>query len=70
MNVDGAGAGPFRMPAEWEPHGATWVAWPSHADLWQENLQPARAAFARLVAAIANGETAEAAREARKCRSA
>jgi agmatine deiminase len=55
------------MPAEWEPHGATWVAWPSHADLWQENLQPARAAFAKLVAAIAGvaggrgtgGETAE-----------
>jgi agmatine deiminase len=49
----------FRMPAEWAPHAATWVAWPSHADLWQENLAPARAAFARLVEAIALGETAE-----------
>ena len=47
------------MPAEWVRHEATWVAWPSHADLWQENLAPARAAFARLVAAIAEGETAE-----------
>ncbi|MGH7440320.1 MAG: agmatine deiminase family protein, partial [Polyangiaceae bacterium] len=28
------------MPAEWEPHEATWVAWPSHADLWLENLTP------------------------------
>jgi agmatine deiminase len=46
------------MPAEWAPHEATWVAWPSHADLWQENLAPARAAFARLVEAIAEGETA------------
>ena len=34
------------MPAEWAPHEATWVAWPSHADLWQENLAPAREAFA------------------------
>jgi agmatine deiminase len=47
------------MPAEWTRHAATWVAWPSHADLWQENLALARAAFARLVAAIAEGETAE-----------
>jgi agmatine deiminase len=47
------------MPAEWVRHAATWVAWPSHADLWQENLAPARVAFARLVAAIAEDETAE-----------
>jgi agmatine deiminase len=45
------------MPAEWEPHEATWVAWPSHADLWLENLAPARAAFAQLVGAITGGGT-------------
>jgi agmatine deiminase len=49
----------FRMPAEWDAHGATWAAWPSHQDLWQANLAPARAAFASLVAAVAEGETAE-----------
>jgi agmatine deiminase len=49
----------FRMPAEWAPHDATWLAWPSHADLWESNLEPAREAFARLVAAVAEGETAE-----------
>lgn len=47
------------MPPEWAPHESTWVAWPSHADLWKENLQPARAAFARLVAAVAEGERVE-----------
>jgi agmatine deiminase len=47
------------MPAEWDAHDATWVAWPSHEELWQENLAPARRAFAQLVAAIAEGETAE-----------
>src|SRR5438445_9570940 len=24
----------FRMPAEWEPHAATWVAWPHHRGDW------------------------------------
>ena len=24
----------FRMPAEWEPHEATWVAWPHHTEDW------------------------------------
>jgi agmatine deiminase len=49
----------FQMPAEWAPHAATWVAWPSHADLWLENLTRAREAFVRLVAGIAAGETVE-----------
>src|SRR5947209_6277298 len=22
------------MPAEWEPHEATWIAWPHHRDDW------------------------------------
>jgi agmatine deiminase len=44
------------MPAEWTAHEATWAAWPSHADLWKENLAPARAAFSRMLAAIAAGE--------------
>ncbi|MGP6156190.1 MAG: agmatine deiminase family protein [Vulcanimicrobiaceae bacterium] len=47
------------MPAEWSPHAATWVAWPSDSNLWEQNLGLARAAFARLVAAVAEGETAE-----------
>src|SRR5437667_10624678 len=24
----------FRMPAEWEPHEATWIAWPHNKDDW------------------------------------
>jgi agmatine deiminase len=46
------------MPAEWAPHDATWVAWPSHVELWQDGLAPARAGFVQLVAAIAEGEAA------------
>src|SRR6516165_12195342 len=24
----------YRMPAEWEPHEATWLAWPHHTADW------------------------------------
>jgi agmatine deiminase len=27
-------AGGYRMPAEWEPHAATWLAWPHHPTDW------------------------------------
>ncbi len=47
------------MPAEWAPHAATWVAWPSHPELWAENLASVRIAFAGLVGAIIEGERAE-----------
>jgi agmatine deiminase len=40
------------MPAEWEPHDAVWLAWPDHADLWQADLEPARAEFIELCRAI------------------
>jgi agmatine deiminase len=41
------------QPAEWHPHRACWLAWPSHGHLWQENLAPAQAEFAALGIAIA-----------------
>ncbi|HVI10444.1 MAG TPA: agmatine deiminase family protein, partial [Candidatus Binatia bacterium] len=27
-------AGEYRMPAEWEPHAATWLAWPHNHGDW------------------------------------
>lgn len=43
----------LRFPAEWEEHEAVWSAWPSAADLWEENLEPARAEVSDFFHAIA-----------------
>src|SRR5437667_7451076 len=29
----------YRMPAEWEPHEATWIAWPHNAQDWPGKFQ-------------------------------
>jgi len=42
------------QPAEWAPHDSVWLAWPSHADLWQEALPDARAAFVAFARGIAD----------------
>jgi agmatine deiminase len=41
------------VPAEWSPHRAMWVGWPSHDDLWEDNLEPAQAEVEALVRALA-----------------
>ena len=44
---------PTPIPAEWSPHRAMWVGWPSHADLWEDNLEPAQGEVEALVRALA-----------------
>lgn len=44
---------------EWAPHDAVWIGFPSHPELWQEDLASARievAAFAKAVHAEGKGE--------------
>jgi agmatine deiminase len=46
----------YRWPAEWEPHQATWLAWPHNLDSWPGHFDPVRPQMARFVRAIADAE--------------
>ena len=46
----------YRMPAEWEPHAATWLSFPHNADSWPGKLPAAQQAYAKMVAALAESE--------------
>ena len=47
------------MPAEWEPHAATWVAWPHAETTWPGCLAEAEREFETLVRALARSERVE-----------
>jgi agmatine deiminase len=46
----------YRMPAEWDPHLATYLVWPHNLDTWPGKFEPIPALFAQMAAAIANFE--------------
>lgn len=46
----------FRMPAEWEPHAATWLAWPHRHTDWPGKMGAIHWDFAEIVRAIVPGE--------------
>ena len=47
------------MPAEWEPHRATWIAWPHHEPDWPGKLGPIPWVYAEIVRALAEHEPVE-----------
>jgi agmatine deiminase len=51
-----AGRG-FRMPAEWEPHAATWLAWPHNESDWPGKFGPVPWVYGEIVRALARSET-------------
>lgn len=46
----------YTIPSEWAPHQAIWTAWPSHADLWEEDLEGARSEVAAMIQALSAGD--------------
>lgn len=46
----------YRMPAEWEAHEATWLAWPHNPMDWPGKLQPIPWVYAEIVRHLARAE--------------
>jgi agmatine deiminase len=62
-----------RMPAEWEPHAATWLAWPHHRADWPGKFEPIPWVYAEIIRHLTKHERVElivndaaSARQARK----
>src|SRR5271168_1603806 len=49
----------YRMPAEWDPHAATWLAWPhNHAD-WPGKFDPIPWVYTEIIRNLARHEPVE-----------
>ena len=46
----------YRMPAEWEAHEATWLAWPHNPEDWPGKFQPIPWIYAEIVRLLAGHE--------------
>jgi agmatine deiminase len=47
----------YRMPAEWEPHTATWIAWPHNRDDWPGKFAPIPWVYTEIVRHLSRVET-------------
>src|SRR5271170_1836965 len=46
----------YRMPAEWEPHESTWLAWPHFRDDWPGKFEPIPWVYAEIVRNLSRHE--------------
>ena len=46
----------FRMPAEWEPHRATWLVWPHSWHDWEAKLPAIHWCYVEIVSRLISGE--------------
>jgi agmatine deiminase len=46
----------YHMPAEWEPHAGTWLAWPHNLDTWPGKFEPVPAIYVAMVRALREHE--------------
>ncbi|VTR92592.1 agmatine deiminase : Agmatine deiminase OS=Terriglobus saanensis (strain ATCC BAA-1853 / DSM 23119 / SP1PR4) GN=AciPR4_1790 PE=4 SV=1: PAD_porph [Gemmata massiliana] len=54
--LDKPAARGYRMPAEWEPHAATWLGWPHRESDWPGRLEPIPWVYAEIVRALTRHE--------------
>src|SRR4051794_16263295 len=47
----------WRLPAEWEPHEATWIAWPKNREDWPGKFAPVPWVYAEIVRHLSRVET-------------
>lgn len=52
-------AGGYRMPAEWAPHRATWIAWPHNPEDWPGKFSPIPWVYTEVVRHLAVAEDVE-----------
>ncbi len=52
-------ASSFRMPAEWEPHAATWMAWPHYKLDWPRKFEPIPWVYAEIIRYLSRNERVE-----------
>lgn len=45
----------YRMPAEWEPHLGTWIAWPHNTEHWPGKFEPIPRVYVEIVRALLDG---------------
>src|SRR5690349_16662263 len=45
-----------RMPAEWEPHASTWLAWPHYRDDWPGKFEPIPWVYAEIIRHLSGHE--------------
>lgn len=57
-HVDGS-VSARRMPAEWEPHAATWIGWPHHRPDWPGKFEPIPWVYAEIVRILHRHERVE-----------
>ena len=46
----------YRMPAEWEPHEATWLSWPHDLETWPAQLPELENTYIEMIACLSDGE--------------
>jgi len=54
-----AGSPSLRMPAEWEPHAATWLAWPHFRGDWPGKFEPIPWVYAEIIRNLSRHERVE-----------